>query len=150
MASNGNINGLQTFPFREDKLVVITPGDHPLVEQAKLKSGVTFSEIISHDFVGLADGSALQEHLSWHAEKLGRRLKCRVRQRSFDGICQMVARRVGISILPKNAAERYSKIFDIRIINMDDKWTTRELLICLRNVDDLPTYGKLLVKALRA
>jgi molybdate transport repressor ModE-like protein len=149
VANTADMTGLQTFPFRTDRLVVVAPTGHPVTERAEQQQGVAFAEIVSNDFVGLADGSALQEHLARHAEQLGKRLKYRVRLRSFDGICQMVERRVGISILPERAAERCGKAFGIRVVALTDEWASRELRICLRSFDDLPAYGKRLIEALR-
>jgi DNA-binding transcriptional LysR family regulator len=127
---------------------LVAPTGHPVTERAEQPQGVAFAEIVSNDFVGLADGSALHEHLARHAEQLGKRLKYRVRLRSFDAICQMVERRVGISILPERTAERWRKAFGIRVVALTDEWASRELRICLRSFDDLPAYGKRLVEAL--
>ncbi|KFA88855.1 hypothetical protein Q664_38770 [Archangium violaceum Cb vi76] len=52
--------------------------------------------MLEHDFVGLASGSALQDYLSEHAARAGRRLKLRVRLRGFDAICRMVEHGIGI------------------------------------------------------
>ncbi|PLZ02127.1 LysR family transcriptional regulator [Burkholderia sp. WAC0059] len=148
MASTADMKGLQTFPFRTDRLVVVAPKSHPLAARAA-GPGVAFAEIVSQDFVGLADGSALQEHLARHAEQLGKRLKYRVRLRSFDVICQMVEREVGIGILPERAAERCARTLAIQVVPLTDEWASRELRICLRSFDDLPAYGKRLIEALR-
>jgi molybdate transport repressor ModE-like protein len=149
VANTADMTGLQTFPFRTDRLVVVAPAGHPVAERAEQQRGVAFAEIVSHDFVGLAGASALQEHLARHAEHLGKRLKYRVRLPSFDVICQMVQHRVGISILPEGAAIRCSKSLDIRAVALTDEWASRELRICLRSFDDLPPYGKRLIEALR-
>jgi DNA-binding transcriptional LysR family regulator len=149
MASNADITGLQTFPFRTDRLVVVAPAGHPVAELAAQPRGVAFAEIVSYDFVGLADGSALHEHLSRHAEHLGTRLKCRVRLPSFDVICQTVQHQVGISILPEQAAKRCKAMFSIELVELTDEWASRELRICLRSFEELPAYGKRLVESLR-
>jgi molybdate transport repressor ModE-like protein len=149
MASSADSRGLQTFPFRTDRLVVAAPVGHPIVERAASRQGVAFAEIVSYDFVGLTDGSALHEHLSRHAEQLGIRLKCRMRLPSFDVICQTVQHHVGISILPERAAKRCSKVFSIEVVPLTDEWASRELRICLRSFDDLPTHAKRLAESLR-
>lgn len=151
MANCGRIQGITTFPFREDHLVLIIPRSHSILGlDAVRANGFSFSEILDYDFVGLSDGIALQDHLNWNAERLGRRLKCRIKQRSFEAICQLISSGVGVSIIPKHAALRYQKIFDYEIRAIDEQWAIRELQLCTRSSQDLPTYTKLLIEALRA
>lgn len=91
---------LQTFPFAEDRLVLITPRDHVLSHQR----GIAFRDALAHDHVGLAAGNALQDQLEDHA---GRRLKLRVRLPGFDGVCRVVGSGIGVAVLPATPARRY-------------------------------------------
>ncbi|WP_034297565.1 LysR substrate-binding domain-containing protein [Herbaspirillum sp. RV1423] len=136
---------LQTLPFRQDRLVAVVPHKHALARRKTLP----FAEIVDKNFVGLSNGSALQEHLAGHALRAGRRLQYRVRLRSFDGICRMVERDVGIAIIPETAALRCQKTTAIRCIPLSDAWATRRLLICVRNQDELPGHTRQLLEQLR-
>ncbi|HTD05915.1 LysR substrate-binding domain-containing protein [Undibacterium sp.] len=142
--------GLQTLPFRDDRLVVVAAPDHALALAAGSRRSISFAEILEHDFIGLAGDSALQQHLGEHAAKLGRRLRYRVRLRSFDAICRMVESGVGIAVVPQTAAARYKKTMALRQLRLTDAWAMRHLLICVRNYDDLPAYARSLVDAIRA
>jgi DNA-binding transcriptional LysR family regulator len=110
---------------------------------------VAFREIADAEFVGLNQHSALQEHIRRHAARLGRTLKVRVRMGSFDAICRLVARGVGLGVVPEMAAHRCAASLPIRVIPLTDAWALRHLTICLRRFDLLSPQARLLVEALR-
>ncbi|MGL1255152.1 LysR substrate-binding domain-containing protein, partial [Vibrio parahaemolyticus] len=66
---------LETFPFAEDRLVLVTPQKHPLAGKRRL----AFKDVLAHDTVGLPAGRALQEHLDGQAARLGATLRPRLR-----------------------------------------------------------------------
>jgi len=119
-------SGLVLRPFAVDRLVVIAPHGHPLATRKR----IAFAEILNEQVVGLA-GGALQEHIDAQAARLGARLKMRVRLRSFDGICRMVAAGVGLGIVPETAARRWGRSLKLARLRLDDAWTTRRLAICI-------------------
>ncbi|MFH6781063.1 MULTISPECIES: LysR substrate-binding domain-containing protein [Methylobacterium] len=145
VAGSVDVAALETFPFREDTLVVVVPRDHPLAGRRRL----AFAETLDYDFIGLSDGAALQDFLAAHAARLGRRLRLRVQLRSFDGICRMVESRAGIAVVPASAAKRLRRIMAIRIIPLEDAWALRRLSICVRCLAELPTHAGRLVAHLR-
>ncbi|QRK09248.1 LysR family transcriptional regulator [Archangium violaceum] len=138
--------GLETFPFRTDRLVLVTARAHPLAAHRELR----FVEVLDHEFIGLATGSALQDYLSEHAARAGRRLKFRVRLRSFDAICRLVERGIGIGVVPETAARRCRKSMAILGIRLTDSWAQRQLTLCVRRFAELPVHAQQLVHRLRA
>lgn len=132
--------GLELFPFAVDQLVVVVPRDHEL---AAIKQ-VAFIDVVHHDVIGLLDG-ALQEHLEAHAARLGARLKMRVRVRTFDGICGLVAEGAGVGIMPQIAARRCARSVRIAYTGLVDDWAKRQLSICVRQEAELrrPARGLL-------
>jgi DNA-binding transcriptional LysR family regulator len=76
--------GLETYPFRIDRLVVVVPRSHVLAG----RRNVAFVDVLDEEFVGLAAGSALAEHLAWQSARLGRPLKPRIRLRGLDAVCR--------------------------------------------------------------
>jgi DNA-binding transcriptional LysR family regulator len=129
---------LQLLPFAVDRLVLVAPRNHPLAEARR----VAFREIVEHDFVGLTAGSALQEHISEHAARAGHPLKFRVRVRTFEGICRMVAHNVGIGIVPETAARRCRRSMAIRSVRLTDGWATRHLSLCFRVFENLSPFAR--------
>jgi DNA-binding transcriptional LysR family regulator len=74
----------------------------------------------------------------------------KVRLRSLDGVCQMVANGVGISIVPRRAAMRNMGAAPVEIVDLQDAWADRALLLCFRNRQELPPPAHALVETLAA
>ncbi len=141
-----DLAGLETLPFRTDRLVLVVPRGHALARRRKL----AFADVLARDFVGLSPGSALQDYLARQAQRFGRCLKLRVRLRGFDAVCRMVEQGVGVSVIPETAAERCRKSMAIEIVRLSDPWALRELTICIRGLTELPAHARQLIAHLRA
>jgi molybdate transport repressor ModE-like protein len=135
---------LEVFPFAEDRLVLITPRRYVLGP----KNEIALREVLDHEFVGLAEGSALQKTLSHHAARAGRRLKLRVRLNSFDSVARMVESGIGIAVLPESAARRCQRSMAIRIVSLSDSWAPRHFTVCIRRSRSLPPQAKWLLEYL--
>jgi DNA-binding transcriptional LysR family regulator len=131
---------LETYPFATDQLVLVTPRDHPLVNQRRL----SFRSLLDHEFVGLAATNALQQHLGQRAIQAGKPLKLRVRLGSFDAACRMVGNGIGLAIIPETAARRCRRTAAIRISKLADPWALRQLHVCVRRSSELLPPARLL------
>jgi len=146
-------SGLESFVFREDRLVLALPPRHPLARQpaGTAKRGtLAFADVLGEDFIGLGSESALQRYLSEQATQLGARLRYRVRVRTFDAICRMVALGNGVAVLPESAVKNSRDGGSVKVVKLSDAWTRRRQLVCMRNYEALPGYARELVDALRA
>lgn len=146
IADSTDSGPLQTYPFRQDHLVAVLSKKHPLARRKSLD----FAELLGEDFVGLSGDSALQQHLSGHATRAGKRLQYRVRLRSFEGICRMVEHQVGVAVIPQTAATINAAHMEIRAIPLADGWSRRHLLICVRGLEGLPGHTRELIHALQS
>jgi DNA-binding transcriptional LysR family regulator len=146
VAGTEDVSGLEVFPFRVDRFVLVTSPLHPL---AKADS-IAFNEVLEYDFVGLDRTSSLQRFLSEKADRVGKRLKLRVQLRSFDAVCRLVACNVGIGVVPETTAERNARTITLHRIRLTDDWAFRKLTICVRKLEELPTYAQELVRDLVA
>ena len=138
VATSADLQGLETYAFRPDPLVLIVAQGHELASQAS----IGFADVIHHDFVGLLEGSALQEHVAHHARRAGKQLFYRARLRNIDAVCRMVGHGVGIGVVPKTAAMRCARSARIKRIELTDPWASRDLVLCTRNAQNLPLYVK--------
>lgn len=145
VAGNVSTEGLQVFPYRRDTLVAIVPRAHRFATRRK----IAFSELLTCDFVGLDEGSAIQAFLLQAAIPLGKPLKVRVQLRSFDGVCRMVEAKVGVAVIPESTARRSARMMDIRVIPLTDEWAERNLKICVRELQSLPLFAQKLIEHLR-
>jgi DNA-binding transcriptional LysR family regulator len=121
---------LETFPFAEDRLVLVTPTRHLLTKRRR----IAFQDALQYDFIGLPAGSALQEHLDGHAARAGHQLKLRVRVPGFDAICRIVASGIGVAVVSRTAALRCRRSMAIRVVPLTDVWALRHLRICVKSL----------------
>ncbi|MBO1110870.1 LysR substrate-binding domain-containing protein [Bordetella petrii] len=145
LADSADLQGLQTHPFRHDPLVLVVARGHALAQSAS----VGLAEIAAHDFIGLAEGSALQDHIAQHARRAGAPLNYRVRLRSFDAICRLAGGGIGIGIVPRAAARRCARATGIKAVALDAPWANRNLLLCVRRAEDLPAYALQMLRHLQ-
>ncbi|KGU87588.1 LysR substrate-binding domain-containing protein [Burkholderia pseudomallei] len=138
VADSVGLDGLEQMPFREDWLIAVAAVDHSFAARER----VAFAELVDADFIGMTDGSALQVHLADQAKALGKRIDYRVQLKSFDAICRLIERGVGIGIVSRHAALRAQQTMQIRLIELTDPWAHRRLTICARSFDELPKYTR--------
>jgi molybdate transport repressor ModE-like protein len=146
VAGTVDAGGLETYPFRSDRFVLVVAQDDPLAKRAK----IAFEDVLDQDFVGLDRASAIQRFLAAKALRVGRPLRLRVQLRSFDAVCRLVECKVGIGIVPETTARRVAKTMAIKAIALSDPWAVRDLTICVRAIKELPLYARQLVEHLRA
>jgi DNA-binding transcriptional LysR family regulator len=136
---------LETFPFAQNVLVLITPKRHPLAG----KRGVAFAETLNYEYIGLDGASALQTFVNRQAERQGRQLKVRMRLNSFDVICQMVEAGTGLAIVPRAAALRWRRLASFSIVPLTDTWVVRHLTLCVRSLRSATPHARRLLTHLR-
>jgi len=136
--------GLETYPFRIDRLVVVVPRGHALAG----RRDIAFVDLLDEEFVGLVAGSALAEHLAWQSARLGRSLKMRIRLRGLDSVCRMVEYGVGVAVVPETAARRCRRTMALDMLRLTDRWAMRQLIVCVRGLDLLPAHARRLVQHL--
>jgi DNA-binding transcriptional LysR family regulator len=137
--------GLQQMDYREDNLSLVVPDGHPLAGSQALY----FHETLDYDFVSLPEGTSLAERMRAETEALGRSLKLRIRVRSFDAICQMVAVGMGIAVLPSDSVHALEQSLNLRQVPLRDPWAQRRLLIGLRDLAAVPRHVRTLIEHLR-
>ena len=133
--------GLQTFSYRHDRLILVVPARHPL---AKRRS-VSFADAADYDFVSLTEGTSLAQRLALESRQAGKPLRIRIRVRSFDAMCQMVAAGLGLAVLPQAAVQPLVGALGLRKLDLTDPWVDRELLLGVRDPAALPRPVRSLV-----
>lgn len=121
--------GLVLQPVADDHLVLITPAAHT---QAGARS-LRLADVLGEPFVGLEPGSALQAHINEQARRTGRELAFRVRMKTFEGLCDMVAHGVGIAVIPRGIARRHRRRYAFHTVVLDEAWAQRQLCLCFQD-----------------
>ena len=135
---------LQTLPFRDDPLVLVTPLDHPLAAAP----APSFIDCLAHGHVGLGANSALALYLEEQALREGHRMQVRVRAEGFDGVIRMVAGGAGIGVVPLASVQRWQGVLPMHWVALREDWANRRLLLCARDFAGLPGYTAGLVERL--
>lgn len=133
--------GLQSVPFRRDRLVLVVPRAHAL---ASHRGRIAFAEVTEYEFVGLSQATSLAQRLALEAQAMGRALRVRIHVRSFDAMCQMVAAGLGLAVLPDAAVQPHLASMGLVRLELTDAWAERELLIGARDLQALPRPARLL------
>ncbi|MDM0037724.1 LysR family transcriptional regulator [Variovorax sp. J22G21] len=137
--------GLTLAPFRKDELVLLCVRNHPLGKFRK----IAFADSLDHDFVGLNRGSSLLELTSRAAANAGRPLRLRVQVRSFDAMCQMIAARLGVGVLPLAACKERLGPRGLKAVRLTDDWAHRHLMLGYSAARPLSAAARLMVEHLQ-
>ncbi|MCL5427540.1 MAG: LysR family transcriptional regulator [Gammaproteobacteria bacterium] len=132
---------LQQLSYRHDRLVLMTPIDHPLAE----RESIAFNEALTFDFIGLQQDASLQSLLNEQATLAGKTLRMRIQVRSFDAICRMIHHGMGVGVLPEQTIYRDLGDLQLKSIPLSDPWAQRELVIGMRRYASLHVTARHLV-----
>lgn len=138
------IDGLTTVPFRQDELVVIVQPTHALAK----RGSVSFADIASEPFIGFHASSSLHQLLTQAATEHGCSLNWRIHVSSFDAACAMVAAGLGLSVVPRVAAESHFRALTLARLQLNERWATRQLFLCTRSDAPLHSAAHLLFEHL--
>ena len=138
---------LESFVFNPDRLVLVLPHSHPLLDLATQRP-VRLEDADSCDIVGLPEGTALQDIWDSRTAQRGRRLNYRVRVGSFDEQCRLVADGAGIALMPQSSAARNARTSAIALLPLIDSFTVFALRLCVRRLAELPAVTQRLVASL--
>ena len=139
-----NPNGLQTRPYRADRLVLVAPEDHPLTE----REAVAFEEVLDWDVVGLHGGSSISLAMRGAAARSGSALRQRIQVTSLDAMCRMIDNGLGVGLIPHRAFELMHGVGHLRSVPLTDPWAQRTLSLVARDFEALPVTSRLLVEHL--
>ena len=137
---------LRVFSYREDRLMLVTPREHPLATRAD----IALREAAGFDFIGLQQDASLHALLQQSAQQMGTPLRLRIQVRSFEAICRMIHTGMGIGVLPEQVVRNYLPALDVATIPLTDPWARRELKIGVRSLDSLSVTARQMLEHLTA
>ncbi|WP_455826182.1 LysR family transcriptional regulator [Pseudomonas graminis] len=143
-SSDTDTKGLPSVVYRQDKLVVLMPLDHPLATRESL----AFAETLGSDYVGLHAASSINMRTHAAAREAGKVLRLRIHVPGFDAMCRMVQANMGIGILPQKAYELFGRALGLHAVPLTDAWSDRSLILVVRDVAQLSPVSRLLFDAL--
>lgn len=139
-SSDADTKGLPSVIYRQDKLVVLMPADHPLASRDSL----AFIETLDSDYVGLHAASSINMRSHAAAREAGKMLRLRIHVPGFDAMCRMVQAKMGIGILPQKAYELFGRALGLHAVPLTDAWSDRSLILVVRDEAQLSPVSRLL------
>jgi DNA-binding transcriptional LysR family regulator len=124
---------LSIYPYKTDRLVVITPVGHPLGKNKE----ISFVDTLEYDYVGLHTGSAINNQMINAPTNANLPLNMRIQVTSYEALSSMVESGLGIGLMPIDIARPYIKAARIEALPLLDGWAHRELKICVKRSDQL-------------
>ncbi|MEO9576765.1 MAG: LysR substrate-binding domain-containing protein [Tateyamaria sp.] len=144
VSGDGFDPSLESIRFSTDQLLLATPIDHPLAKRA----GVSLSDTLEFEHIGLHDGSTLLDFLRRQYRRGGYDRTLRVQVRSFEAMCRVIEAGVGIGVVPESAARRHAKTMKIALLALKDEWASRDRSVLVRSRDALPGAAHALIDML--
>ena len=142
---------LQSLPYRDDRLVLIVPLNHPLAGDAGVNGEVAFVDSLDYDHVGLHTNSSIYVATRQAALEAGRTIKLRIHVTGLDAMCRMIENGLGIGVMPGHAFElmRGGVGRQLTSVALSDAWARREIRLVARDFSTLPVAARSLVAHLQ-
>ena len=144
-------DGLDTFPYRTDRLAVVLRADHALArpEARAASPTVAFHEVLDDDLVALESGSSMMRLLVQQAVIAQKTLQLRVQVRSFEAVCRMVQAGLGTGLLPFQAALALGTAMGLVVRPLAEDWAERRMLVCVKQLRPVTSSLGLLLDHLK-
>jgi DNA-binding transcriptional LysR family regulator len=135
--------GLEFVPFCRDDLVLVVPAVHALAGEDR----VSLDVLLAQPFIVFEGVNAVSTRLFNAASLAGRSLDVRMRMRSFDAACRLVAAGHGVSVMPRQALAPQLAHLRLRALAIDEAWARRTHHLALRAGAAAPAAARTLVQA---
>ncbi|WP_084110508.1 LysR family transcriptional regulator [Erwinia typographi] len=121
---------LPVIPYRQDRLCVVTPVDHPLAQWVAQHQPLTATELLQHDLIGLTEGASISIMLAQLARRLDKPLKMRIRVGSFDSMAAMISCGIGVGLMPEAVASQIISTSEFAHLPLQDPLANRQFVLC--------------------
>jgi DNA-binding transcriptional LysR family regulator len=143
--SDGTANTLESFPYSQDRLVVVADRSHPLSQ----RHSVAFVDTLQYAHIETPVESHLLAMMRAAASAEGRELRIRAKVPSFELGVRIASDGNGVAIIPAAALARHAHANDLGVIPLEDHWAILNLVIRVRYQATLAPAARLLVSHLR-
>lgn len=123
-----DVSSLRVFPYRRDRVALITGMAHPLAS----RSEVGIEDTIDHDFVAMPPPHSMALFLERAASSQQVALRRRIQVNSYEAVARMVEAGIGIAFMPGAAARRMAESTRIKVLDVLGEVAARDLQICVR------------------
>jgi len=138
--------GLQVFPYRRYRLAAVLPEAHALARARR----VAYADLLDDDLVELGRDSGISQVFDEAAREARISRTVRARVSSFETICTLVARGMGVGVAPLYLKAAKGRSLGIRFVPLSDPWAQPRSFVAVRDIDALPAAAQAFVSHLRA
>lgn len=118
--------GLSARVLGPDPLVLVAARGHALARRASVR----FEEVLAQPWIAWSEQGALSTHLLVRAAALGSALQAGVTYPDARGVLQLVARGLGVTVLPQAIVDQHAAQDAVACVPLEDRWAQRRLLAC--------------------
>jgi DNA-binding transcriptional LysR family regulator len=137
--------GLQVFPYRRYVLAAVLPAAHA---RARTRH-IAYADLLDDDLVELSRDSGIAQVFDEAAREAGRTRTVRARVSSFETICTLVARGMGVGVVPLYLKAAKERSLGLRFLPLSDAWAQPRSFVAVRDLDALPLAAQAFVAHLR-
>jgi len=119
-------HGLGLHQLVSEELVVVLPRDHPLAARGTLR----MAELAGEHFISYREGARLRELLTIAARHAGFEPQIKLESNESERIKRLVARDMGVAILPRSDAERPGT--DVAVATLTEPALRRDITLACR------------------
>lgn len=141
-----DLSGLQTLPYRADRLCVAMAPDHPLARRASLR----YADTLAQPSVCVAPGGTMDQLLRRQAALLGQLPSHRVQVSSMDAACRIIAAGLGLAVLPREVAVPHAGAGRLALVSLAEDWAVRRFVVASRPAPLRSATARLLAEFLQA
>lgn len=134
---------IDTYPFRQDKLILLVPKNHPLAGQ----QSIVFEQTLGYEHISLLAGTQINYQITKAAMETGIPLHLRTVVSGYDTMCLLINAGMGIGILPLESVAAYH-VPDTVIVELENDWRHRNIVIGVRNRKELHPAANVLLNFL--
>ena len=138
--------GLQVFPYRRYVLAAVLPAGHARARAKRL----AYADLLDNDLVELSRDSGIAQVFEEAAREARTTRTVRARVGSFETICTLVARGMGVGVAPLYLKAATERSLGVRFVPLSDDWAQPRSFVAVRDVDALPVAAQAFVAHLRA
>lgn len=121
--------GLAVRELGPDPLVLVAAQAHALAQ----RPSVRLQDLLPHGWIVGSEQSALFTHLQMRALAARGRIQASMSYPTTDGMLRLVARGLGVTVLPQMIMARHSDNAALATVPLDEPWARRRLLVCYLN-----------------
>ena len=138
-------DGLQVFPCGYCELAAVVPGQHLLADSEILD----YAQLLPYEQIELNRDNGISAVFEQAARQAGVTRRISARVSSHETICNLVARGMGVAVVPMYLKPRHASP-DIRFIALSGPWSGTPLCIAVRELGTLPPAARALLAHLGA